>query len=346
MLSPLSLLSSPIRGLLFLALLSLPCSSTALNSAIESADSVLTLTPIRHVNTSTLSIAYYDSAPRDSAAPVVILVHGFPYSIDTYVDVVPKLSAEGYRLIVPYLRGYGTTSFLSPTTPRSAEQAALGKDIIDLMDALSIDKAIFAGYDWGSVAVNVAAALWPDRCSGMVAANSYLIQNRQTAWAVAPSASLSTRWYFYVFLTPQGYSALASDTRGWAETLWSKNSPQWNWTQAQLDAAVPAFRNPDYVDIATNFYRNRLLYAAGDPAYAQLAGELDSLPVIQVPSVTLDPDQAPVFPATNGSSTAQHFSGPRVHHIVHGCGENIPLQKPQVFAEAILEVAAIGKRHN
>jgi pimeloyl-ACP methyl ester carboxylesterase len=337
MLSPLSRLSSSMRAILFLTL-SLPSFSTALEPATNIADSINTLTPIRYVNTSTLSIAYYDSAPTDSAAPVAILVHGFPYSIDTYVDVVPRLSANGYRLIVPYLRGYGTTSFLSPSTPRSAEQAALGKDIID--------QAIFAGYDWGSVAVNVAAALWPDRCTGMVAANSYLIQNRQTAWAIAPSASLATRWYFYVFLTPQGYSALASDTRGWAETLWSRNSPQWNWTQAQMDAAVPAFRNPDYVDIATNFYKNRLLYAPGDPAYAKLAGELDSLPVITVPSVTLDPDQAPVFPATNGSSTAQHFSGPRVHHIVQGCGENIPLQKPQVFAEAVLEVAALGKRHN
>ncbi|EHK46945.1 putative epoxidase hydrolase [Trichoderma atroviride IMI 206040] len=283
-----------------------------------------TLTPIRFVNTSTLSIAYYDSAPRDSAAPVAILVHGFPYSIDTYVDVVPKLSAKGYRLIVPYLRGHGTTSFLSPSTPRSAEQAALGKDIVDLMDALSTDKAIFAGFDWGSVAVNVAAALGPDRCTGMVAANSCLIQNRQTAWATAPSPSLATRWFLYVLLTPQAYSALAME----------------------LDAAVPAFRYPDYVDIATNFYKNRLLYAPGDPAYAELAGDLDLLPVIRVPSVTLDPDQAPVFPATNGSSTAQHFSGPRVHHIVQGCGENIPLQSPQVFAEAVLEVAALGRRHN
>ncbi|UKZ78550.1 hypothetical protein TrVFT333_006296 [Trichoderma virens FT-333] len=339
---PLSFLSRPIRGVLLLALLSLPCSSTAIKpeSGLQR-----TLTPVRHANTSTLSIAYYDSAPGNSSAPVVVMIHGFPYSIDTYVDVVPKLVAQGFRLIVPYMRGYGTTTFLSPTTPRSAEQAALGKDIVDLMDSLDIDKAIFAGYDWGTVAVNAAAALWPGRCSGMVAANSYLIQNRQTAWAIAPPAALANRWYFYVFLTPQGFSALANDTRGWAETLWSKNSPQWNWTQAELDAAVPAFRNPDYVDIATNFYRNRLLYAPGDPAYAELADKLDSLPVIHAPSVTLDPDQAPVFPATDGSSTAQHFAGPRVHHIVHGCGENIPLQSPQVFADAVIEVAALGKHH-
>lgn len=300
-----------------------------------------TISPIYYVNTSVLSIGYYDSAPRDKTSPVAILIHGFPYSIDVYVDTIPKLTRKGFRVIVPSMRGYSPTSFLSPTTPRSAEQAALGKDIIDLMDALDIKKAIFAGYDWGTVAVNVAAALWPDRCLGMVAANSYLIQNRQTAWAIAPPDSLAERWYFYVFLTPQGYSALASDTKGWAKTLWTKNSPYWKWTQPQLDAASLAFQNPDYVDIATNFYRNRLLYAPGDPHYAELAEQLDKQPPISVPSVTLDPDQAPVFPATNGSSTASHFTGPRVHRIIQGCGEAIPLQKPQVFADAVLEVAKL-----
>lgn len=307
-------------------------------------DALPTLSPTHHVKTSTLSIAYYDSAPQNKTAPVVILVHGFPYSIDSYVYTAPKLAVHGYRVIAPYLRGYGPTTFLSPTTLRSAEQAALGRDIIDLMDAIGIDKAIFAGYDWGTVAVNVAAALWPDRCSGMVAANSYLIQNRQTAWAIAPPASLATRWYFYVFLTPQGYSALTNDTRGWAETLWSRNSPKWKYTQAQLDAAVPAFRNPDYVDIATNFYRNRLLYASGDPTYATLANQLDKQPVIKVPSVTLDPDQAIVFPVTNGSNTAKYFAGPRVHHIVKGCGENIPLEQPQVFVDAVLELAQLRSK--
>lgn len=303
--------------------------------------------PYTHtVNTSTLTIAYYDSAPGNTLAPVVVLVHGFPYSIDSYVYTAPKLTALGFRVIAPYLRGYGATRFLSPATPRSAEQAALGKDIIDLMDSIGIKKAIFAGYDWGTVAVNAAAALWPERCAGMVAANSYLIQNRNTAWAIAPPASLATRWYFYVFLTPQGYSALANDTRGWAEALWSKNSPNWKYTQAQLDAAVPAFQNQDYVNIATNFYRNRLLYASGDPAYADLAYQLDKQPPIGVPSVTLDPDEAIVFPFTNGSSTAKYFTGPRVHHIVKGCGENIPLEQPQAFVNAIAEVSQLQSKVN
>lgn len=323
------------------ALISTAAALTA--TATGTSISLPTLSPVHYAQTSILSIEYYDSAPKNGTAPVAILIHGFPYSIDTYVDVVPKLENEGFRVIVPFLRGFGNTTFLSTTTLRSAEQAALGKDVIDLMDALEIEKAIFAGYDWGTVVVNVAAALWPDRCSGMVAANSYLIQNRQTAWNIAPASSYPVKWYYYVFLTPPGYSSLASDTKGWAEVLWSKNSPNWTYTEGQLDAASLAFHNPDYVDIATNFYRNRLLYAPGDPNYAELANALDKQPVITVPSVTLDPDQAVVFPATNGSTTSKYFSGPRKHHIVKGCGENIPLERPDVFANAVLEVAQLSE---
>ncbi|KAF4988354.1 hypothetical protein FDECE_15086 [Fusarium decemcellulare] len=337
MLSLTLVFTSSLNVIRILALLSLPLLSLGLSTSSESL-SLPILSPVQHVNTPTLSIEYFDSAPKNSSARVAILIHGFPYSIDSYVKVVPGLVDEGFRVIVPSLRGYGTTAFLSPTTPRSAEQAALGKDIIDLMDALDIDKAVFVGYDWGTVAVNVAAALWPDRCIGMVAANSYLIQNRQNAWAVAPPDSLATRWYFYVFLTPQGYSALASDVKGWARALWGKNSPRWNFREAELDAATLALQNADYVDIATNFYRNRLLYAPGDPQYSDLAYRLDKQPPIIVPSVTLDPDQAVVFPATNGTSTAKFFQGPRVHHIVDDCGEAIPLEKPQVLVDAILEV--------
>lgn len=211
------------RALAFLALFSLPLPSIAINSTptststFTSISSLPTLTPVQHINTTTLSIEYYDSDPENTTAPVAILVHGFPYSIDTYIDVVPGLVEKGYRVIAPSLRGFGGTTFLSPSTPRSAEQAALGKDIIDLMDALQIDSAIFAGYDWGTVVVNVAAALWPTRCSGMVAANSYLIQNRQTAWSIAPASSYPVKWYYYVFLTSPGYASLASDKKGWAE---------------------------------------------------------------------------------------------------------------------------------
>lgn len=298
------------------------------------------LTPLRYADTSTLlNVAYYEEGP--SNAPAAILLHGFPYSIEAFGSVIPILVHHGYRVIVPYMRGYGETSFLHQDTYRSAEQAALGSDIIALMDALHIEKAIFAGYDWGTVAVNVAAALWPSRCIGMVAANSYLIQDRGTAWAPLDPDAEALRWYYYTFLTPRGAAALASDPKGWARALWQKNSVNWNFTEAYLDLTAMAFKNPNYVDIVLNFYRNRLLYAPGDPKYADLAAELDKLPPITVPSVTLDPADSVIFPATNGSATAKYFTAQRCHHIIPGVGENVPYQAPQVFAKAVLEVGAL-----
>jgi pimeloyl-ACP methyl ester carboxylesterase len=310
-------------------------STTAVAST--QASSLQALAPLKYANTTTnLTVAYYESGPSNGTA--VILVHGFPYSIDAFGPVVPILVEKGYHVIVPYLRGYGETTFLYPWTARSAEQAALGSDIIALMDAIHLDKAIFAGYDWGTVAVNVAAALWPERCSGHVAANSYLIQNRSTAWVPLDPDSEALRWYYYVFLTARGEAALASNTRLWAEVLWQKNSVGWNFTQEYLDLTVVAFNNPDYVDIVLNFYRNRLLYSPGDPYYADLALKLDARPPIKARSVTFDPQDAVIFPPTNGSSTAKYFKGPRCHHILPGVAENVPYQAPQVFANAIFEV--------
>jgi pimeloyl-ACP methyl ester carboxylesterase len=310
------------------------------STILSNTTSLPTLEPIQYVQTeSLLNIAYYDDGPTE--APVVILIHGFPYDINAYVDVAPQLVQKGYRVIVPYLRGFGTTTFLNQSTPRSSEQAAIGYDIIALMDALNIQKAIFAGYDWGTVAVNVAAALWPERCTGMVAANSYLIQNRSTAWVPSSPDSEATKWYYYLFLTPRGFAALAQDPVGWARVLWAKNSPQWNFSDAELERTAPALYNPDFTTISVNFYRIRLLYAPGDPAYAQLADVLDSQPPISVPSVTLDPEFSVVFPPTNGSSTAKYFTGPRVHHIVPNTGENIPQQNPTAFVNAVIEVAGL-----
>lgn len=299
------------------------------------------LQPLQNVQTETLlNVEYFDSGPSDGE--VVVLMHGNPYSVDVYTAVVPGLVQKGYRVIVPYIRGFGGSTFLYPNTPRSSEQAALGSDLVALMDALHIEKAILAGFDWGTVVVNVVAALWPERCSGMVAANSYLIQNRDTAWISSSPESEATKWYYYLFLTPRGFSAIAQSPKEMARVLWEKNTvPQWNFTEADLDLAAAAFDNPDYVDIVVNFYRNRLLYAPGDPAYATLADLLDKQPPISVPSVTLDPTDSVIFPATNGSSTAQYFTGPRVHHIIPNCGENIPQQAPQAFIDAILEVATL-----
>lgn len=299
------------------------------------------LQPIRYANTATqLSVGYFEDGPANGE--VVILMHGNPYSIDVYIDMVPLLVQKGYRVIVPYIRGFGTTTFLHKNTPRNSEQAAIGSDLVALMDSLNIDKAILAGFDWGTVVVNVVAALWPERCRGMVAANSYLIQDRSTAWVPSSPDSEAAKWYYYLFLTPIGFSSIAQSPKEMARALWEKNtSPPWNFTEAELDRAATAFQNPDYVDIVVNFYRNRLLYTPGDPQYTRLAEALDKQPPISVPSVTLDPTDAVIFPATNGSSTARFFTGPRVHHVIENCGENIPQQAPEAFVAAIVEVGTL-----
>ncbi|OAG08445.1 putative alpha/beta fold family hydrolase [Paraphaeosphaeria sporulosa] len=299
------------------------------------------LSPVQYVNTENLRIAYYDSGPKNTTT--VLLLHGFPYDINVYYDVVQNLTRHGYRTVVPYLRGFGGTRFNSAVTPRSAEQAALGKDVVDLMDAIGLDRAIIAGYDWGTVAANVAVALWPERSVGMVAANSYLIQNRSTALQPSIPASEALRWYYYVFLTPRGYAGLVQWPKEWARTLWSRNSPQWNFTESDLDRAMVAFDNADYPEIVVNFYRSRLLYTPGDPAYANLADALDAQPKIMVPSVTLDPTDSPVLPPANESVAAKFFAAPRIHHILRDTGENIPQQNPDAFTRAILEVAELAR---
>lgn len=318
--------------------LSLPPRSKS--SSDSSAPMPLQLAPLHHVNTSTgLSVAYYEGGPSNGRP--VILCHGFPFSIETYASIVPILIQNNYRVIVPYLRGYGETRIVNATAARTAEQAALGSDLIGLMDAMHIEKAIIGGYDWGSVAVNVAAALWPSRVIGMVATSSYLIQNRATAWAPSTADSEALMWYYYAFLTPRGAAGLASDPRGWAFSIWRKNSVEKPIDGVYFNRTAAAFINPDYVDLALNFYRNRLLYAPGAPEYGALAAKLDQQPPITVPSVTLDPADDLILPPMNASLTAKFFRNRRCHHIVRGAGHDLPHDAPQVFAKAILEVDAL-----
>lgn len=326
--------------LLLLALATRSSKATGANSTLSDNGRLAPLKRAITAHPSSLVVEYYEAGP--SSGETVLLVHGFPYSIDAFVSVVPLLVNQGYRVIVPYLRGFGGTRFLYPHTPRSAEQAALGYDIIALMDAIHLDTAICAGYDWGSVAVNVATALWPERCTRMVAANSYLIQNRSTAWQPSDPNSEATKWYYYLFLTPRGAAGLAETPKRWIETLWKKNSIGWNFTEEYLDLTVTSLFNPDFVDIAVNFYRNRLLYAPGDPAFADLANKLDDQPLIAVPSVTLDPENSVVLTPSNESATAKHFTGPRCHYLIPGVGENIPYQAPNAFARAIMEVSRLS----
>ncbi|KAJ6781866.1 hypothetical protein PWT90_06523 [Aphanocladium album] len=297
------------------------------------------LEPLQHVNTTHLQVAYYEGGPADGQ--VVLLLHGWPYDIHSYAEVAPALTQAGYRVIVPYLRGHGPTTFLRKDDFRSGQQAALGADVIDLMDALSIPQAILAGYDWGGRAANVAAALWPDRCQGLVSVNSYLIQDLSVAWKPINAVIEAGFWYFYYFLTPRGEAALVEHPHDITEVVWRKNSPLWNYTAIDVARAAETFRNPDYVRVVTHSYQHRLLYAPGDTRYEHLEAVLLQQPSIMAPTVTLDGLADGNFLPTDGSSSASHFRGPRVHHQVPGAGHNLPQEKPEAFVKAILEVAKL-----
>lgn len=295
------------------------------------------LGPVRHVRADTLEVAYIDAGPSDGE--VVLLLHGFPYDIHSYVDVIPRLVAAGRRVIVPYLRGHGPTRFLDDATPRAGQQAALGADVVALLDALAIPHAVFAGYDWGGRAACVAAALWPERCTGLVSVNSYLIQDLSSAMIPIQPDLEAGLWYFYYFLTERGRAGLAANPRGIAQVIWTRNSPKWHFDDPILDRAAVAFTNPDYVDVVIHSYRHRLGFTPGDARYDLLEALLAAQPPITVPAVTLDGLADGNFPATDGSASARHFSGPRVHHVVPNAGHHLPQEAPEAFTHAILELA-------
>jgi pimeloyl-ACP methyl ester carboxylesterase len=280
--------------------------------------------------------------PRDG--PPVLLLHGFPYSIDSYVEVAPMLAARGCRVIVPYLRGHGSTRFLDSATARSGEQAAIGVDVLALMDALKVNRAVLAGYDWGGRAACVAAALWPERCTGLVSVNSYLIQDIAMAGApIAPSVE-SGLWYQFYFLTERGRAGLSANRREIARTIWTRNSPNWHFDDAELSRHASAFDNPDYVDVVIHSYRHRLGAADGYPAYADVQRRLAALPAITVPAITMDGKADGVVPATDGTSSAAKFTGPRSHRVIENAGHNLPEEAPVAFADAVWELASAMRR--
>ena len=299
-------------------------------------DQLPRLEPLRFVRTADLQIAYFESGPGDGE--VVLLLHGFPYDIHSYVDVVPLLAAAGYRVIVPYLRGHAPTSFLDPSAPRTGQQAAVGSDVIALLDALGVERAAFAGYDWGGRAACIAAAIWPGRCTGIVSVNGYLIQDIAAAGRpLAPDLEAGF-WYFFYFLTERGRAGLEGDSRGIARVIWERNSPEWEFDEAMLDRSAVAFESPDYVDVVLSSYRHRLGAEPGLPRYAELETALAGLPPIPVPAVTLDGLADGNFPATDGSAAAAHFTGPRVHRQVPHAGHNLPQEQPAAFATAVTEL--------
>src|SRR4051794_6738871 len=294
------------------------------------------LEPLRHVDAGVLNIASYEEGP--AAGPAVILLHGFPYDINCYVDVAPQLAAQGCRVIVPYLRGFGETRFRHAATPRSGEQAALGADLIALIDALGIRRAVFAGLNWGGRGASVAAALWPDRCSGLVTVNSYLIQDIFRAMAPVAPEDEASLWYEYYFQIERGRAGLAANRRGIARLLWEEWSPDWDFDDASFERAAAAHDNPDFVDVVIHSYRHRFGLVEGDPQYADLQRRLAALPAITVPAITLDGDADGILPASDGIASAAKFTGRRIHRVVPGAGHNVPQEAPETFAAAVMEL--------
>jgi pimeloyl-ACP methyl ester carboxylesterase len=294
------------------------------------------LPPLQHIQAGVLDIAHIDAGPR--TGPPVFLMHGFPYDIHAYAEVLPRLVAQGCRVIVPSLRGFGPTRFLSADTPRSGEQAALGADLLALMDALAIPQAVLAGYDWGGRAACVVAALWPGRCSGLLSFNSYNIQ--AIARAMVPDTPENERslWYQYYFHSARGHAGLAADRRALCRLLWRTWSPTWAFDDASFDRSAAAFDNPDFVEVVIHSYRHRFGLVPGDPALADTEARLALQPAITVPTLTFDGADDGVRPPAAAAQHGHRFTGPREHAVVPGVGHNMPQEVPGVFADAVLRL--------
>lgn len=319
-------------------------SASAQSSKIKPTD-VATLLPesnsafdsLKQINAGFLNVGYAEAGPSNGSA--VILLHGFPYDIYSFVDVVPILVTAGFRVIVPYLRGYGTTRFLSSETPRNGQQAALAVDTIALMDALKIEKAIIAGFDWGARTANILAALWQERCAGHVSVSGYLIGSREANKMPLPPKAELQWWYQYYFATERGRAGYEKYRHDFARLIWQLASPKWNFDDATFERSAKAFENPDHVQIVIHNYRWRLGLAEGESKYDGLEKRLANSPVIAVPTITLEGD-ANGAPHPEPTSYAGKFSGKYAHRTIKGgIGHNLPQEAPREFAKAIIDVA-------
>ena len=291
---------------------------------------------LKQTDAGVLNIGYAEAGPHDG--PAVILLHGWPYDIHSYVDVAPMLAAAGYRVIVPYLRGYGTTRFLSGQTFRNAQQAAVAVDVIELMDALKIGKAILAGYDWGARTADIVAALWPERCQALVSVSGYLIGSPAANKAPLPPKAELAWWYQYYFATERGRLGYEKYRREFARLIWQLASPQWNFDDATFERTAASFDNPDHVAIVMHDYRWRLGLAPGEARYDALEKRLAEGPEVTVPTITLEGD-ANGAPHPDPSAYARKFSGRYVHRLIKGAGHNLPQEAPRAFVQAVLDVA-------
>ena len=291
---------------------------------------------LKQIEAGVLNVGYAEAGP--SNGPVVICLHGWPYDIHTYVDVAPLLASAGYRVIVPHLRGYGTTRFLSSATPRNGQPSVIAADAIALMDALKIEKAIVAGCDWGARTANIMAALWPERCKAMVSVSGYLIGSQELGKMPLPPNAELQWWYQFYFATERGRAGYEKYTNEFAKLIWQIASPKWAFDDATFNRSAAAFDNPDHVSIVIHNYRWRMGLAEGEPQYADLEKRLAGLPVIGVPTITLEGD-ANGAPHPEPSAYAKKFSGKYAHrNLVGGIGHNLPQEDPRAFAEAVVEV--------
>ncbi|HZJ53327.1 MAG TPA: alpha/beta hydrolase [Myxococcaceae bacterium] len=292
--------------------------------------------PVKQIDAGLLNVGYVDLGP--AAGYPVILLHGWPYDIHSYERVAPSLASAGYRAIVPYLRGYGTTRFLSPDTVRNAQQSVVALDVIALLDALKIQKAIIAGFDWGSRTAATVAALWPERCRALVAVSGYLITSLEANLKPLPPVAEYGWWYQYYFATERGRLGYAENRRDFNKLIWRIASPRWRFDDATYGRTAESFENPDHVQIVIHNYRWRLSLAQGEPRYDDLEKKLFARPVISVPTITIASDFD--GPAADGAAYAKMFSGTYSHRILKGIGHNVPQEAPEAFARAVLDVAA------
>ena len=282
-----------------------------------------------------LDVGYVEVGPADGSA--VLLLHGWPYDIHSYADVAPLLADSGYRVIVPYLRGYGTTRFLSQDTPRNGQQSVLAVDVIAFMDALKIQRAVIAGFDWGARTAGIVAALWPERCKALVSVSGYLIGSRETNQLPLPPKAELAWWYQYYFATERGRAGYENYRRDFAKLIWTIASPSWTFDDDTFDRTAPAFDNPDHVSIVIHNYRWRLGLTEGEAQYDELERRLAAGPVIGLPAITLEGD-ANGAPHPDSASYAAKFSGPYAHRLVRGgIGHNLPQEAPEAFAAAVVD---------
>ena len=292
--------------------------------------------PIHHIQTSMLDLAYEEHGPADGVP--VVLLHGFPYDPRCYDAMAPALAAAGCRVVVPYLRGYGPTRFLSTATPRSGQQAALSKDLLDLLDALAIQRAALVGYDWGGRAACIVAALWPERVRCLVSGGGYNLQNIPAATKPLPPETEHRLWYQYYFHTARGRDGLTANRAEIGKLLWRLWSPTWRFDAATYARTAASFDNPDFVEVVIQSYRHRFGYAPGDPALEEIELALTEQPAIGAPTLALWGEDDGVGPPSDGDRDAHHFSGRYERRLLPGTGHNIPQEAPEATVAALLEL--------